>query len=83
MTIDFKQEVLNHKEDLLKDLFELLSVRSILGTDITEETPFGSGPREALDLILSFGKRDGYKIKQGTLKWDKEKNYLVSLDMSM
>ena len=63
MTIDFKQEVLNHKEDLLKDLFELLSVGSILGTDITEETPFGSGPREALDLILSFGKRDGYKTK--------------------
>lgn len=63
MTIDFKQEVLNHKEDLIKDLFELLSVRSILGTDITEETPFGSGPREALDLILSFGKRDGYKTK--------------------
>lgn len=63
MTIDFKQAVLNHKEDLLKDLFDLLSVRSILGTDITEETPFGSGPREALDLILSFGKRDGYKTK--------------------
>ena len=63
MNIDFKQEVLNHKEDLLKDLFELLSVRSILGTDITEETPFGSGPREALDLILSFGERDGYKTK--------------------
>ena len=63
MCIDFKKEVLNHKEDLLKDLFELLSVRSILGTDITEETPFGSGPREALDLILSFGERDGYKTK--------------------
>ena len=63
MNTDFKKEVLNHKEDLLKDLFELLSVRSILGTDITEETPFGSGPREALDLILSFGERDGYKTK--------------------
>ena len=63
MSIDFKKEVLNHKEDLLKDLFGLLSVRSILGTDITEETPFGSGPREALDLILSFGERDGYKTK--------------------
>lgn len=63
MSIDFKKEVLNHKEDLLKDLFELLSVRSILGTDITEETPFGRGPREALDLILSFGERDGYKTK--------------------
>ena len=63
MDINFKQEVLNYKEDLLKDLFDLLSVRSILGTDITDETPFGSGPREALDLILSFGERDGYKTK--------------------
>lgn len=63
MNINFKQEVENHKEDLLKDLFDLLKVRSILGTDITEETPFGSGPREALDLILSFGERDGYKTK--------------------
>ena len=63
MNINFKQEVQNHKEDLLKDLFELLSIRSILGTDITEETPFGSGPREALDKILSFGERDGYKTK--------------------
>ena len=63
MNINFKQEVQNYKEDLLKDLFDLLSVRSILGTDVTEETPFGSGPREALDLILSFGERDGYKTK--------------------
>ena len=63
MNINFKQEVQNYKEDLLKDLFELLSIRSILGTDITEETPFGSGPREALDKMLSFGERDGYKTK--------------------
>ena len=63
MNINFKQEVQNYKEDLLKDLFELLSIRSILGTDITEKTPFGSGPREALDKMLSFGERDGYKTK--------------------
>ncbi|MGX7112420.1 dipeptidase PepV [Gemella cuniculi] len=63
MNINFTKEVQKHKEDLLKDLFELLSVRSILGTDITEEAPFGSGPRKALDLILSYGERDGYKTK--------------------
>ena len=38
MTIDFKQEVLNHKEDLLKDLFDLLSVHSILGNTIWKWT---------------------------------------------
>lgn len=63
MNINFKEEVLKNKDDLLSDLFELLKVRSILGTDITEETPVGSGPKEALKLILSFGERDGYKTK--------------------
>lgn len=63
MTINFKEEVLKHKEDLLSDLFELLKVRSILGTDVTEETPVGSGPKEALELFLSFGERDGYATK--------------------
>lgn len=63
MTIDFKLEALKQKDELLADLFELLKVRSILENDITEETPVGSGPKEALDLFLSFGERDGYKTK--------------------
>ncbi|MBF0716025.1 dipeptidase PepV [Gemelliphila palaticanis] len=63
MKINFKEEVQKHKEDLLSDLFELLKVRSILGTDISEATPVGSGPKEALELFLSFGKRDGYETK--------------------
>ncbi|AME09312.1 MULTISPECIES: dipeptidase PepV [Gemella] len=63
MNINFIEEVQKHKEELLKDLFDLLSVRSVLGTDVTDETPFGSGPRKALDKILSFGERDGYKTK--------------------
>lgn len=63
MTINFREEVLKHKEDFLNDLFNLLKVRSILGTDITESTPVGSGPKEALELFLSFGARDGYSTK--------------------
>lgn len=63
MTINFKEEVLKHKDDLFSDLFDLLKVRSILGTDVTEETPVGSGPKEALELFLSYGERDGYKTK--------------------
>lgn len=63
MTINFQEEVLKHKDDLLADLFELLKIRSILGTDITEETPVGSGPKEALEKFLDFGRRDGYETK--------------------
>ncbi|MDO4814458.1 MAG: dipeptidase PepV [Gemella sp.] len=63
MTINFKEEVLKHKEDLLSDLFELLSIESYTDNTSSEEAPFGPGPRKALDKILSFGERDGYIVK--------------------
>lgn len=63
MKINFKEEVLKYEDELLKDLFDLLKIKSILGTDVSDETPVGSGPREALDLFLSFGERDGYETK--------------------
>lgn len=63
MTINFKEEVLKHKEDLLKDLFELVSINSIASDDISETAPFGKGIRESLDKFLSFGERDGYTTK--------------------
>lgn len=61
--IDFRKEAEKYKEEYLKDLFELLKINSVEGTDVTEETPVGSGPRKALDKFMSFGERDGYKTK--------------------
>ena len=57
--IDFRKEAEKYKEEYLKDLFELLKINSVEGTDVTEETPVGSGPRKALDKFMSFGERDG------------------------
>ncbi|MBF0710824.1 MULTISPECIES: dipeptidase PepV [unclassified Gemella] len=63
MVINFKEEVLKHKDNLLDDLFDLLSIESNTDGSFSEEAPFGLGPRKALDKILSFGKRDGYLVK--------------------
>ncbi|MBU0278799.1 MULTISPECIES: dipeptidase PepV [unclassified Gemella] len=63
MNINFKEEALKYKEDLLKDLFELLRVESYTGGEISKDAPFGKGPRAGLDKILSFGQRDGYITK--------------------
>ena len=63
MEIKFKDEVKKYEEDLISDLFELLKINSYLKEEKSKEYPFGIGPRRALDKILSFGKRDGYKVK--------------------
>ncbi len=63
MEINFKDEVKKYEEDLISDLFELLKINSYLKEEKSKEYPFGIGPRRALDKILSFGKRDGYKVK--------------------
>lgn len=63
MNINFKEEALKYKDELLKDLFELLRVESYTGGEISEDAPFGKGPKAGLDKLLSFGERDGYITK--------------------
>lgn len=64
MSIDFKRLAEHYREPMLKDLFELLKIESVREDDkITPETPFGPGPRAALDKMLAFGKRDGLRTK--------------------
>lgn len=62
MKIDFKKEVLKRKDLLIKDLSNLISINSELTTydPMRKGMPFGQGPREALDLMLEMGKRDGF-----------------------
>lgn len=64
MTIDWKKEVEARKEDLLQDLSDLLRINSERDdSKATPETPFGPGPVAALEKILSYGKRDGFTVK--------------------
>lgn len=63
MKIDFYQEVLNRKDDLVKDLQSLIRINSELTTfDANRRgAPFGQGNREALDKMLEIGQKDGFK----------------------
>lgn len=64
MTIDWQKEVDARKEDLLKDLKELLAVKSEREDDKSSaEAPFGPGPRAALKQMLAYGERDGFTVK--------------------
>ncbi len=64
MTIDWQKEVEARKEDLLKDLFELLRVPSVREDDkATPDAPVGPGPRDALLKFLEIGERDGFITK--------------------
>ena len=75
--IDFKEEVLKHKDEMLKDLKDLCLIPSTLDKSTAKENqPFGENNRKALDLMLSIGQRDGFVL----LILVKEKTALVFLD---
>lgn len=64
MTIDWQKEVDARKDDLLKDLFDLLRINSERDdAKKTVDAPFGPGPRDALLHMLSYGERDGFTVK--------------------
>ncbi len=64
MTINWQEEINNRKDDLIQDLFTLLSVNSIRDdSKATADAPVGPGPKEALEVFLNFAERDGFKTK--------------------
>lgn len=63
--INWLDKVMEYKEDLLADLFDLIRIKSVREDDkATEEYPLGPGPVEALEAFMSLAERDGFKTKQ-------------------
>lgn len=61
---DWKKEVDARKDDLLKDLFDLLKIQSERDdSKATKDAPFGPGPEEALEKMLAIAERDGFTTK--------------------
>ncbi|MEC9484999.1 MAG: dipeptidase PepV [Candidatus Izemoplasma sp.] len=62
--MDFMENVLDNKEQIIKKTKELLSIPSVLDQfDENSETPFGESIQEALQYMLTLGKEDGFITK--------------------
>ena len=62
MMINFKEEVLKRKDEIILDLQNLIKINSEMTTFDPKRkgAPFGEGTKEALDFMLSLGQRDGF-----------------------
>ena len=55
-----KKEIEMHKQDFLDDLKKIIRIKSVASSPQTD-APFGKGPREALDNIVSLAKLYGFR----------------------
>lgn len=59
--IDFKEEVLKRKDQMIEDIKTLCAIPSVHDeTTVGENQPYGKACRQALDKMLEIGKRDGF-----------------------
>lgn len=63
-TINWMEEVLKRKANLIGDLQGLLKIKSVLDEEnATPEAPLGIGVKEALQYLLDLGEKDGFIAK--------------------
>ena len=64
MELDYKKLALAKKDDILKDLGELIAIDSSEDlANASEEYPVGPGPVKAMKKFLSFAERDGFDVQ--------------------
>lgn len=56
------QWIEQHTDELISDFQTLLRAESVKG-EPSEKAPFGKGVREALDVVIRIGERDGFRVK--------------------
>lgn len=62
--INWISEVEKRKDELIKDVQNLLHIRSLLDEENgKEDAPLGKGVKEALDFMLNLGDKDGFLSK--------------------
>ena len=61
--MDWQLEAEKHKDSIIKDLQELISIPSVLNDEAEEGAPFGKDVKRALDWFLDQGASRGYKVK--------------------
>ncbi|PKK94109.1 MAG: dipeptidase PepV [Tenericutes bacterium HGW-Tenericutes-6] len=83
MSINFKEEVLKRKDELIADLTRIIKINSEMTTYDPERkgAPFGEGIKEALDAMLEIGERDGFETVNldgyaGHIEYGKQKDFV-------
>ncbi|MBU1141280.1 MAG: dipeptidase PepV [Firmicutes bacterium] len=83
MSINFNKEVLKRKDSLLADLTKIIQINSELTTfdPNRKKAPFGEGLKEALDVMLSIGQRDGFETVNldgyaGHIEYGKQQDFV-------
>ncbi|MGE8206272.1 dipeptidase PepV [Heyndrickxia sp. NPDC080065] len=62
--INWMEEVVKRKDDLIEDLQQLLKIKSVLDEEnATPDAPLGTGIKEALQYLLDLGQKDGFTAK--------------------
>ncbi len=59
---DYIELIDHYKDDMIKDLSNVISIKSIVG-EKEGEYPFGKEVHRAFETMLNIGKRDGFKTK--------------------
>ncbi|WP_096152898.1 MULTISPECIES: dipeptidase PepV [Bacillus] len=63
-TINWMEETLKRKEELLKETQRFLQIKSVLDEESASATaPFGQGIDDALQFLLKKGEQDGFIVK--------------------
>jgi len=58
----WREKVAQYEDQIIEDLKGLLAIESVRDDSLlTEETPVGPGPREALEYMYKIAERDGFK----------------------
>ncbi|WP_394235611.1 dipeptidase PepV [Niallia oryzisoli] len=62
--INWSDEVVKRRDELIQDTQSLLRIKSVLDEDnATKDAPLGSGVKEALLFMLEMGEKDGFNAK--------------------
>ena len=62
--INWMDEVLKRRDELIQHTQELLQIKSVLDEDdACEQAPLGLGVKEALEYMLQMGEKEGFRTK--------------------
>jgi succinyl-diaminopimelate desuccinylase len=59
----FEEFIERHRDDMVSTLQELLKIESVASGPVSDGYPFGKGPGQALEYVLSFAERHGFRTK--------------------